>query len=55
MELLMPLITKYFKGKWFAKKRRALAEAVNDAYTSVARAVVPKKLQYEFGVDSHRP
>ena len=47
----MPLITKYFKGKSFKKKRRAMVEAVNDAYTSTARAVVPKKLQYEFGVD----
>ena len=47
----MPLITKYFKGKSFRKKRKAVVEAVNDAYTSTARAVVPKKLQYEFGVD----
>ena len=53
VELLMPIITRKLKSGKLKKLQKNVTKGIRKGYENTAKAVVPKKLQYEFGVDEN--
>jgi hypothetical protein len=51
VELLMPIITRRLNAVKLKTLQKNITEGFKSGYETTAKAVVPKKLQYEFGVD----